>query len=414
MDLIYSCAYLTIIAAAGTTPNYGLPGVRNKYRQTQPHGIVQGHMLVSTLPDPRLTIRYSKWFQRGWTYQEGLLSPRRLIFTDWQVYFECSGMYCCEDLNLPLSNLHTQDGQRFKAKFCDGINTGMFPRGIGTSAWEVVQRIEDYTTKQLTNPSDILNGISGILQAFKRSRKRVLHCAGVPVIPAAPRRSRDQDSKPYLVEWSPMAGFCGGLCWDVVSPSERREGFPSWSWTGWRNMISWPIDDYDWQFLEPNKDLQLSIQLEDGRVVDLETFCHSYDDMSMKISNALHIATGIFPLIIWRSRKFQIGLGYEVLVELEDKEPSIWWYKPTCTTPIPTGTKCMGIHLCHTVEGQLSRRLYVLVVREVKSGIYERVGFGTMSRDMQTVSEVKSGTFDSEGSRQLAAPKKVWKEFQLC
>lgn len=40
MDLIYSCAYLTIIAAAGATPNHGLPGVGKRCRQPQPHGIV--------------------------------------------------------------------------------------------------------------------------------------------------------------------------------------------------------------------------------------------------------------------------------------------------------------------------------------------------------------------------------------
>jgi hypothetical protein len=117
MDLIYSCAYLTIIAAAGATPNHGLPGVGNRGRPTQPHGIIREHMLVSTLLDPRNAIEHSKWFQRGWTYQEGILSPRRLVFTDYQVYFECSGMYCCEALKLPLQNLHSQNGHRFKARF---------------------------------------------------------------------------------------------------------------------------------------------------------------------------------------------------------------------------------------------------------------------------------------------------------
>ncbi|KAF1954331.1 HET-domain-containing protein [Byssothecium circinans] len=417
MDLIYSCACLTIIAAAGATPNHGLPGVGERYRPAQPQGIVRGHTLVSTLPDPRDTIKHSKWFQRGWTYQEGILSPRRLIFTDYQVYFECSGMYCCEALDFPLRSLHTQNGQRFQAKFCDKFNIGMFPRGIGTSAWEVVQRIEDYSTRQLTNPSDILNGISGILQAFKRSRKRVLHCAGMPMIPATPKRRSGWESEPRVREWTPLTGFCGGLCWGVVSPSERREGFPSWSWTGWRSKIRWEIRDYSWHYVEPNKDLQLSIQLEDGRVVDLETFCHSYDDMSMNISDTLHIATWTFSLRIWRSRTLWSRLQYEAILELEGKEPYVWSFAPTCTTPILTNTNCIGIHLCHTTEGQ---SLYVLVIREVKNGVYERVGFGEMDGNMEMVSENKTRTSNRLKSVWLprptpkkVTPKKVWKEFQL-
>ncbi len=33
---------------------------------------------------------------RGWTYQEGVLSNRRLVFTEEQVYWECRGMAVCE------------------------------------------------------------------------------------------------------------------------------------------------------------------------------------------------------------------------------------------------------------------------------------------------------------------------------
>lgn len=323
MDLIYSCAYLTIIAAAGETPNYGLPGVGNRCRQSQPHGKIGGHILVSSLPDPRDAIRHSKWFQRGWTYQEGLLSPRRLIFTDCQVYSECSGMYCCEALDFHLRTLHTQDGHRFKAQYCDKINIGMFPRGLGMSAWEIVNRIEEYTTRQLMNPSDILKGFSGVLNSFARSRKRVLHCAGVPMIPASSPRRRGQRLKPHLQDPSPLTGLCGGLCWGVVAPAERREGFPSWSWTGWRSKMKWGMEDWHWRLLEPNKDLQISIQLNDGSVVDLAKFCHAYNDMSMKISNTLHIATWTFSVRVWGSRTFLSDLEYETIVELEDKEPSI-------------------------------------------------------------------------------------------
>jgi hypothetical protein len=34
----------------------------------------------------------ASWFERGWTYQEGVLSRRRLMFTENQVCFQCEEM----------------------------------------------------------------------------------------------------------------------------------------------------------------------------------------------------------------------------------------------------------------------------------------------------------------------------------
>lgn len=182
------------------------------------------------------------------------------------------------------------------------------------------------------------------------------------------------------------------------------------------------IKDYDWHLLDPNQDLQISIQLEDGSVVNMEKFCHAYDDMSMKISGTLHIATWTFPVRVGRSREFSSTLEYEAVVELEDKGPSIWSFAPTCTTPILPDTNCTGIHLYHTTEGEPYRRLHVLVIQEVESGVYERVGYGEMGGDMKTVSKdrrLRPGNLDDTPSpimsfwRPLPTPKKVWKEFQL-
>jgi hypothetical protein len=49
MDSVYAGSALTIIAAAGDDPHYGLPGVREKLRPPQPHVKVGSYTLVSTL-----------------------------------------------------------------------------------------------------------------------------------------------------------------------------------------------------------------------------------------------------------------------------------------------------------------------------------------------------------------------------
>lgn len=237
MDLIYQNAQITIIACAGENPDYGLPGVSLRERQLQAHASFGKHIMVSALSDPRILIKSSKWSSRAWTYQEGLLSLRRLVFTDQQVYFECHGMYCCESMDFPLLDLHTKNRQSFKKLFCGGEGIGYFPKGIGRSPWEVIERIEEYSllSVNLRDQSDILEGILGILSAFERGTLNLRHHAGIPLLPPSPKVvgiSRDN--------WTSAMGFFSGLCWNLKTPSTKRDGFPSWSWTGWEEpVVEW-------------------------------------------------------------------------------------------------------------------------------------------------------------------------------
>jgi len=76
MDLIYQNAELTIVAAAGDDPSYGLPGVceqkRKSYNLTTCANIGK-HFLISTYAYPVHSVLGTKWITRAWTYQEGLL-----------------------------------------------------------------------------------------------------------------------------------------------------------------------------------------------------------------------------------------------------------------------------------------------------------------------------------------------------
>lgn len=91
MDKVYLCAVITIVAAAGESANYGLPEVSFTLRRAQPYAAVRGQLLASTMRNSQVAIGSSRWANRGWTYQEGALSKRRLVFTDDQVFFECKG-----------------------------------------------------------------------------------------------------------------------------------------------------------------------------------------------------------------------------------------------------------------------------------------------------------------------------------
>lgn len=79
MDLIYMNAELTIIAAAGSDLNYGLPGVGHQKRKSQyltTCARVGKHFLITTADRPTRSIFQTTWNTRGWTFQEALLSRR--------------------------------------------------------------------------------------------------------------------------------------------------------------------------------------------------------------------------------------------------------------------------------------------------------------------------------------------------
>ena len=179
MDGIYRGAELTIIAAAGDDPKYGLPGVRNRLRVSQPTVEIGKQKFLSTLMEPQHTIRESKWMTRGWTYQEAVLSTRRLVFTDFQVYFECASMNCCESLD---------PGNEVQVAF---QQTGAYHgkqlfHPIGD---DITQHIEAYSQRDLTYDSDVLNGISGIFRAFEQLYTPIYQLSGIPFLPGSAIRT---------------------------------------------------------------------------------------------------------------------------------------------------------------------------------------------------------------------------------
>ncbi|KAH7881870.1 heterokaryon incompatibility protein-domain-containing protein, partial [Phlebopus sp. FC_14] len=99
MSAIYTGAWTTIFNVAGQSANSGLPRVSSqKDVIPQMSCTVGGQQLLSLMPSLSRQISRSLWHSRAWTFQEGLLSPRRLFFTNHQVYFECNLVQCCESL----------------------------------------------------------------------------------------------------------------------------------------------------------------------------------------------------------------------------------------------------------------------------------------------------------------------------
>jgi len=251
MDTVYSGAQLTIIAAGGRNQDPGLPGVHRTPRDPCPSiKIGDIHVMISP-PFPHWTINSSHWDTRGWTYQEAILSSRRLVFTNDQVYFECNGMACLESLRtrLDVVSQRIKKGHSVPRVF-PTFQSMQPPQGVFPTfqsmqppqefysvtdwqiryCWDLQQfesLIDKYTTRNLTFENDALNAFAGIGRSFAKHDLRPLpQVCGVPII------GRQSESRADLLEIRRNL-FIAALSWSWSPISTRRHAFPSWSWAGW-------------------------------------------------------------------------------------------------------------------------------------------------------------------------------------
>ena len=219
MNSIYEGAYLTIVAAAGVDAEAGLPGVTPNSRNTRQHlEIVDGMKLVVAMPTLTQQIAESRWASRAWTYQEGIMCQRYLIFTNQQIYWECRQAAFCEAVEEPIK------------EFPDMNELPSFGRVLGSSFMErgefskvYCRLVSDYSIRDLTYESDGLRAVSGILRQLEISFGVGFVC-GIP-----------KDLMPEYLLWNHQ------LQLDTPQVVRRRASIPSWTWAGWSGLVEFRI-----------------------------------------------------------------------------------------------------------------------------------------------------------------------------
>ena len=242
MDKVYSSAEITIIAAAGDSAWYGLPGVSSTLRRTQPHAMVRGRLLASTMRTSIDIIGNSRWATRAWTYQEAALSKRRLIFTEEQVFFECKHMSCCEDRVEPLDLLNYK---YFEDCFRSMVPQGYFeaPNNMyhtkRTTFSKFRNEVERYTARELSYETDSLNAFKGMLSYYKKGHGP----QSFPLYTHLGLPLSSGESPGIMEAYADTLHFVISLTWEHrISlnpvPPRRRKGYPSFSWAGWAGVAS--------------------------------------------------------------------------------------------------------------------------------------------------------------------------------
>lgn len=137
------------------------------------------------------------------------MSPRKLIFTNDLIYFQCRHSTWSEETNAD---------QRPTVENW-GIETLLTRALVPGTMWphdSLCMLIQYFGAKELTHQEDALNAMAGITARFARQMK----CR--------------------TLEGFPVAAFDYFLLF-VSSDSSlsRREGFPSYSWAGWKGVCNW-------------------------------------------------------------------------------------------------------------------------------------------------------------------------------
>ncbi|KAI5777175.1 heterokaryon incompatibility protein-domain-containing protein [Geopyxis carbonaria] len=216
MDLVYSSADATIVAATGDSADAGLPGVRRHSRGVKQTVEKIGRGLRLVVPHHLMDyMEQSTYEGRAWTYQERLFSKRVLIFAKGQAMFRCPHAtwredVVAEDPDITFS-LDTMESGAYEST---RVDTEFAPHN------EYMGALYQYSRRRITYTSDALNAFAAVSKLIA-SKLEGKTCFGLPN---------------SIFDWA--------LLWEPSQNLVRNPDFPSWSWAGWSGGLEMPSYEF--------------------------------------------------------------------------------------------------------------------------------------------------------------------------
>ncbi|KFY20320.1 hypothetical protein V491_03823 [Pseudogymnoascus sp. VKM F-3775] len=205
MGRIYSEAFVTLVSLERDGVRLGLPGV-SRPRKPQLAITLHSMTLVPCYETAAETLDESTWSHRGWTYQEGFLSNRILLFGQDMLYM-LHRPTDDDDDGIHFEGL--QAASEFRPSFCCG-SPKQPTEGFS-------DHVTQYTSRQLTYELDILNAFLGVLEQFGR------HWYGIPL------SQFDYAIMWFHADWNSQPRV-----------STDRVEMPTWSWISTRGGVEFP------------------------------------------------------------------------------------------------------------------------------------------------------------------------------
>ncbi|KAK8247844.1 heterokaryon incompatibility protein-domain-containing protein [Phyllosticta capitalensis] len=214
MGRIYNYAFVTLAAMEGDA-SFGLCGISKALRKAQhpdsSREVYDYHQFLRNTSTAM--IRSSRWAQRGWTFQEAVLSRRLLLFTPIGLFVEYERARPHES-RIEMPGPYPDVVLRYEGSIGLYLDKPMYH---GTISYEVA--LSDYTRRELGNDNDILIAFQGVCSQFHDNR----HEFGMPLV-----------------------GFHDSTLWFSEDSKSRRRCFrgdsifPSWSWISTKGRITVP------------------------------------------------------------------------------------------------------------------------------------------------------------------------------
>lgn len=372
MGDIYSAAHLTVVAAAGSNPAYGLPGVLPNSRK-HPRQKVKNPVRIYEVPQTSgfEDVAMSTWASRAWTYQENFLSRRRLVFTDRQVMYVCNTSTYFEATTKPYLGMpdYAYPSEDAFADFWFPQRKAKDGRTNDQSPMSRAQNyLSGYSARTLRFDSDALYAIAGALNTL--TKEGVYHLWAVPVCVS--------DLKLCSLPTNCDHGFSGeiALAWYHPKPCRRRSGFPTWSPLGWDGRIEWANSEEP-QTIEVKKLSVLSESKEPGARLKTTAHILTQGPHSEGYSHSIDLEVQMVAFVLFqdtsrlRPLKIEKGLGVKLL--LGDTYSAIFW--PHWDLPqseVEGLTALTGVFFPSGGPTEISGRACV-VLQKVQDH-YERVG----------------------------------------
>lgn len=223
MDAIYASAFLVLVVTDGDM-HAGILGLsRERPCWKESESVCSMKLEVESLGFEK-EIGLSPWNYRGWTYQEGLLAKRKLYMTPYQSFYTCKASIGGEGPSLADSAMKDLDISWV-------LNT---LRSFGESHGNIyteqtfidfTNHARRYTSRNLTNPSDILNAFTGVSQALWNKKENFLY--------GLPRTYFDQ-----ALLWHPRS-YSGVI---PIWRESKNQYWPTWSWCSIDNSYGCIMD----------------------------------------------------------------------------------------------------------------------------------------------------------------------------
>lgn len=136
------------------------------------------HRVAYGAPLPALdeAIKNSTWNERGWTYQESILSRRMIVYTNSQMHFKCiHGCTACEetwedefrDIKKMSDLPNEQRLESYQPKMLTGKAVTDVHYGGNNSLGWWYQHVREMCYRKTTEAKDRLHALEGILQYLR-------------------------------------------------------------------------------------------------------------------------------------------------------------------------------------------------------------------------------------------------------